>query len=87
MSDIVKKIQDEFRAGKCLNKGCESEQKDTPDIVWFGKQYEHKQITCSSCLIKNDEAMKKCIPSFQNVLPVRYLIINTAHLLKFFVIS
>lgn len=70
--EFFKKLEEHIRSSKCSNKGCLSNGKDNMEIVWFGNQYEEKMITCSSCFVMNDEALKKSIPTNQNVLPLRY---------------
>lgn len=72
-SELSKKLEESIRGAKCSNKGCLSGGKDNLDIVWFGNQYEQKIITCSSCYVMNDEAIKKSIPTAQNVMPLRLL--------------
>lgn len=77
--ELSKKLEESIRTAKCSNKGCLSGGKDNLDIVWFGNQYEQKIITCSSCYIMNDEAIKKSLPTAQNIMPLRYSIYDTAH--------
>jgi hypothetical protein len=72
--ELQKKLEESIRAKNCTHKGCLSSGKDALDIVWFGSQFEEKVITCSSCFVLNDEALKKCVPSSFNVVPLRYLL-------------
>lgn len=78
-AELSKKLDESIRAAKCSNKGCLSGGKDNLDIVWFGNQYEQKIITCSSCYVMNDEAIKKSIPTSQNVMPLRYNSFKIVH--------
>ena len=71
-SEISRKIIEQLRCQTCKRKNCKSDQRDPLDVVWFGKQYNQKQITCSACFICNDEAIKNAIPTQQNVVPLRY---------------
>lgn len=72
-TEIARKIIEQVRAGQCKRNNCISQQRDPPDVVWFGKQYgSNKEVTCSACYICNDEAVKKSIPTQLNVLPLRY---------------
>lgn len=71
-SELQKRLYDSIRSNKCTNKGCLSNGEDNLEVAWFGKQYDEKCLTCSSCYIMNDEAVRKSIPTAFNVLPLRY---------------
>lgn len=75
-----KKLEESIKMGKCKNRECLSGGKDNLEIVWFGNQYEQKKITCSSCFVMNDEAIKKSLPTNLNVVPVRYFSYYLVHL-------
>jgi hypothetical protein len=66
----VKKIITELKSMKCSKKGCLSDHRDTLEVAWFGNLYENKEMTCSSCYILDNEAIKKSLPSNLNVLPL-----------------
>ena len=69
-TDLHAKLGHLIKDAKCKNKDCLSNGNDNLELVWFGKQYEEKIITCSSCYVMNEEAIKKSLPTSMNVLPV-----------------
>ena len=77
-SELSRKIIEQVRCQTCRQKNCHSDQRDPLDVVWFGKQYSQKQITCSACFVCNDEALKNAIPTQQNVAPLRYRTLHAA---------
>lgn len=75
-------MEESLRGARCSSKDCLSSGRDSQEIVWFGVQYEQKKITCSSCFVMNDEAVKKCLPTAVNVMPVRYSLCLTQRVYK-----
>lgn len=71
MADIAKKITETIRLNKCQRKGCMSNNQDNLEVVWFGNEFEHKDVTCSSCVLMNEAAIGKVLPVGNNLLPVR----------------
>lgn len=52
-TDLYLKLHQTIKDAKCKNKDCLSKGNDNLELVWFGKQYEEKIITCSSCYVMN----------------------------------
>lgn len=66
----IKNMLDSLKTEKCTRKDCLSDKRGNLEVVWFGKQYDVKEVTCSCCFMLNDEAIKKSIPATFNVLPL-----------------
>jgi hypothetical protein len=66
----IKNLVESLKTEKCQRKDCLSDNIGNLEVVWFGKQYDTKDMTCSCCYMLNDEAIKKSLPATYNVLPL-----------------
>lgn len=71
MTDIDRKIAETIRLNKCQRKGCLSNNQDSLEVVWFGNEFEHKDVTCSSCVLMNEAVVGKILPVGSKLHPVR----------------
>lgn len=65
------KILEAIRNNKCQRKGCLSAGQDNLDVVWYGQKFLDREITCSSCVLKNDEVLRRLEPVSTNLMPLR----------------
>ena len=47
-----------------------SSNQDNLEVVWFGSRFEHKEATCSSCVLRNDDVLSRLEPVALNLMPV-----------------
>ena len=69
---------DTIRQHKCARKSCLSTNQDQLEVVWFGNKFDLKDLTCTSCVLMNDDLLRGLEPAAHNILPLRYVSIHIA---------
>jgi hypothetical protein len=72
MAEFERKVVDVMRNNKCLRKNCLSGNQDNIEVIWYGRKYDVKEATCSSCVLRNDEVLTRLEPVALNMMPIRY---------------
>jgi hypothetical protein len=66
-------VVDIIRSNKCTRKSCLSGNQDNIEVIWYGKKYDIKESTCTSCVLRNDEVLSRLEPVALNMMPIRYI--------------